>query len=241
MRSLVRRSFVLALVSALLLGVAGPVVPAALAARIPDTTVGGIDVDAATILELQAAMDAGTLTSFDLTRFYLQRIRKLNPLLNAVITVNSRAITEARAADQARLDGDDRPLLGIPVLVKDNVDTTGMPNDRRLMGAPPEHARRRVPRGPDESRRRDHHRQGEPVGMGELPVHPILERLERDRRPDEHGLRPRSQPVRVELRTRRRRLGRPRHGHGRHRDRRVDRVSVWRQRGRGHQADARAR
>jgi amidase len=127
MRSLVRRSFVLALVGALLLAVAGPVAPATFAANPTSTTVRGIDVDAATIPELQAAMDAGTLTSFDLTRFYIQRIRSLDPLLNAVITVNPRAITEARAADQARLNGDDRPLLGIPVLVKDNIDTTGMP------------------------------------------------------------------------------------------------------------------
>jgi amidase len=127
MRSLVRRSFALALVSALLLGVSGLSATVGLAAKPTSTTVRGIDVDAATIPELQAAMDAGTLTSFDLTRFYVQRIRRLNPLLHAVIAVNPRAISEARAADEARSNGDDRPLLGIPVLVKDNIDTTGMP------------------------------------------------------------------------------------------------------------------
>jgi amidase len=127
MRSPVRRSFVVALITALMLGVSGLSASVGLAAKPTSTIVRGIDVDAATIPELQAAMDAGTLTSFDLTRFYIQRIRSLNPLLNAVITVNPRAITEARAADQARRNGDDRPLLGIPVLVKDNIDTTGMP------------------------------------------------------------------------------------------------------------------
>ncbi|TML00685.1 MAG: amidase, partial [Actinobacteria bacterium] len=37
------------------------------------------------------------------------------------------ALADARAADQARRNGDQRPLLGIPIIVKDNVDTTGMP------------------------------------------------------------------------------------------------------------------
>ena len=66
------------------------------------------------------------LTSVQLTQFYLHRIKKLNPLLNAVITVSPTAKAEARAADKARRKGDDRPLLGIPILVKDNVNTTGM-------------------------------------------------------------------------------------------------------------------
>ncbi len=62
-----------------------------------------------------------------LTQFYLQRIRKLNPTLNAVITVSPTALADARAADKARRGGDHRPLLGIPIIVKDNIDTTGMP------------------------------------------------------------------------------------------------------------------
>jgi len=44
-----------------------------------------------------------------------------------VITVNPEALALARAADKARGRGDHRPLVGIPVIVKDNVDTTGMP------------------------------------------------------------------------------------------------------------------
>ncbi len=71
-------------------------------------------------------MDRHKLTSVQLTQFYLHRIKKLNPLLNAVITVSPTAKAEARAADKARRKGDDRPLLGIPILVKDNVNTTGM-------------------------------------------------------------------------------------------------------------------
>ena len=66
------------------------------------------------------------VSSVQLTQFYLQRIKKLDPELNAVITVSPTALADARAADAARRAGDDRPLLGIPIIVKDNIDTTGM-------------------------------------------------------------------------------------------------------------------
>ena len=84
-------------------------------------------MDATTIPELQELMDAHRLTSVQLTQFYLHRIKKLNPALNAVITTSPTALAEARAADKARRKGDDRPLLGIPIIVKDNINTTGMP------------------------------------------------------------------------------------------------------------------
>jgi amidase len=91
------------------------------------TRVAGIDVDAATIPQLQHAMNEHRLSSAQLVNFYLRRIDRLNPKLNAVITVSSTARADARAADRARKQGDHRPLLGIPVIVKDNIDTTGMP------------------------------------------------------------------------------------------------------------------
>jgi len=128
MRSPVRRTLVLATLLALMLGVAGTAAPVGFAASPTSTTVRGIDVDATTIPQLQALMDAHKLTSVQLTQFYLQRIRKLNPMLHAVITVSPSALADARAADRARRSGVDLPLLGIPVIVKDNVNTTGMPN-----------------------------------------------------------------------------------------------------------------
>ncbi len=94
---------------------------------ITDTRVDGIDVDTTTIPQLEALMDQRRLSSEDLVRFYLRRIEALNPELHAVITVSDTARSDARAADRARRDGDRRPLLGIPILVKDNIDTTGMP------------------------------------------------------------------------------------------------------------------
>ena len=126
MSSRFRRSVLLTTLLALLLGVSGA------AARVsdgnpPHTKVGGIDVDQRTIPQLQKLMNSNRLNSVVLTNFYLRRIERLNPTLNAVITVSPTALAEARAADQARRQGDRRPLLGIPIIVKDNVNTTGMP------------------------------------------------------------------------------------------------------------------
>jgi amidase len=123
MSSRLRLSLFLTTLVALVLGVSGAAAPG----NPTNTKVAGIDVDATTILELQELMDGHRLSSVNLTTFYLNRIRQLNPTLNAVITVSPTALADARAADRARRDGDDRPLLGIPIIVKDNVNTTGMP------------------------------------------------------------------------------------------------------------------
>src|SRR6188474_610903 len=126
MNSSLRRSLVLTTLLTLVLGVSGAAAPIALARSPTDARVAGIDIDATTIPELQELMDAHRLKSVQLTQFYLHRIRKLNPTLNAVITVSPTALADARAADAARRRGDHRPLLGIPIIVKDNINTTGM-------------------------------------------------------------------------------------------------------------------
>ena len=127
MSSLVRRSLSILILLMLLLVASAVMAPASLARGPTATKVAGIDVDATTIPELQELMDAHRLTSVQLTQFYLHRIKKLNPKLHAVITTSPTALAEARAADKARRKGDDRPLLGIPIIVKDNINTTGMP------------------------------------------------------------------------------------------------------------------
>ncbi len=127
MSSRLRRSIVLTTLLALLLAVSGAAAVIGLAADAPQTKVGGIDVDATTIPELQKLMNSRKLSSVELTNFYLKRIFQLDKQLNAVITVSPTARDDARAADQARRNGDRRPLLGIPIIVKDNVNTTGMP------------------------------------------------------------------------------------------------------------------
>ena len=148
MRSPVRRFLVLLAAVGLLIGLIGGSAPAALAKKpphhhVPDPRVAGINVDSATVPELQALMDRHRLKSRQLTQFYLHRIKKLNPLLNAVITLNPRAKADAKAADKARKRGVDLPLLGIPVLLKDNINTTGMPTTAgswALAGSTPDDA-----------------------------------------------------------------------------------------------------
>lgn len=78
----------------------------------------------ADIHSLQAAMEAGELTSEGCVLWYLERIERFNPILKAVIEVNPDAIAIARALDRERLERGTRGLLhGIPILLKDNIDT----------------------------------------------------------------------------------------------------------------------
>lgn len=81
----------------------------------------------ATIGQLQAAMGRGELTAVALTQAYLERIAAIDqagPTLRAVIEVNPDALAIAAEADRERAAGRVRGALhGIPVLVKDNIDT----------------------------------------------------------------------------------------------------------------------
>jgi amidase len=143
MSSRLRPSLVLTTLLALLLAASGAAAVIGVSANPPDTLVAGVDVDATTIPELQDLMNANRLKSVQLTQFYLHRIHKLNPTLNAVITVSPTALADARAADRARRNGDRRSLLGIPIIVKDNINTTGMPTTAgswALAGSTPDDA-----------------------------------------------------------------------------------------------------
>src|SRR5215467_11662478 len=81
----------------------------------------------ATVAQLQKEMSQGTLTSVQLTKEYISRILALDqegPGVNSVIELNPDALAMAQAADDARASGKVLgPLQGIPVLLKDNVDT----------------------------------------------------------------------------------------------------------------------
>ncbi|MGW6460075.1 amidase [Streptomyces sp. NPDC055078] len=88
----------------------------------------GVDLDTVTIPELQARMAEGSLTSSALTTAYLWRIKTIDPKINAVLRTDPTALRQAAASDARHRRGDTRgPLDGIPVLLKDNVDTRGMP------------------------------------------------------------------------------------------------------------------
>jgi Asp-tRNA(Asn)/Glu-tRNA(Gln) amidotransferase A subunit family amidase len=89
------------------------------------------DVTEKTIPQLQEALRGGTVTSRQLVEAYLARIAaydRKGPRLNAMVALNPRALQDADALDQDRSRGAIRgPLHGIPVLVKDNFETAGMP------------------------------------------------------------------------------------------------------------------
>lgn len=80
-----------------------------------------------TIEQIQTAMEIGELTSKELVMYYLYRIAKYDqdgPKLNSIIEVNPDAIFIAEALDQERkLKGPRGLLHGIPVLLKDNIET----------------------------------------------------------------------------------------------------------------------
>ncbi|HSR47721.1 MAG TPA: amidase [Anaerolineales bacterium] len=84
-------------------------------------------MEGATILRLQTMMSAGETSSVRLCQAYLERIDSFDrngPAIHAVIELNPDALGLAEALDQEREDGHVRgPLHGVPILVKDNIDT----------------------------------------------------------------------------------------------------------------------
>ena len=80
------------------------------------------------IVQIQAAIRAGEFSIEALTTHYLERIESKNPELHAVISTNKNAIEQARQQDKALAAGSDKGLLfGIPIVVKDNIETQYMP------------------------------------------------------------------------------------------------------------------
>jgi amidase len=86
-----------------------------------------LNLDELTISELQEKVKSGSLTYVALTKIYLRRIEELDkagPTLNAVIEINPDALAMAEQMDQERVAGKLRgPLHGIPVLIKDNINS----------------------------------------------------------------------------------------------------------------------
>ncbi|MDL1886128.1 Asp-tRNA(Asn)/Glu-tRNA(Gln) amidotransferase subunit GatA [Anaerolineae bacterium CFX8] len=83
-----------------------------------------------TDLTLSQALEqlrARAVSAVELTRAVLQRIEQTNAALGAYLTVTAdRALQDAEAADRARAAGDDRPLLGLPMAIKDVFSTAGI-------------------------------------------------------------------------------------------------------------------
>jgi amidase len=70
---------------------------------------------------------AGDLSSRELVEHYISLVDDVNPALNAVVARDDeRALAAADEADRCRRDGDERPLLGLPVTIKDSLATAGL-------------------------------------------------------------------------------------------------------------------
>ncbi len=119
-------TLVLALVAPLACS-AAPDEPAAAADVAP-----AVDVAELSASEARRQMEGGTLTARALTEAYLSRIAavdKAGPTLNSIIELNPSALADAERLDAERAAGRVRgPMHGLPVLLKDNIDTVGMAN-----------------------------------------------------------------------------------------------------------------
>jgi amidase len=114
-----------------------------LAAGEPANDAGAdLDLDLATIPLLARRMADGTLTSAELTRAYLRRIADVDGLVRSVLAVDPTALRQAEESDLRRARGQSRGLMdGIPVLLKDNIDTAGLATTAgsRALHVPPRH------------------------------------------------------------------------------------------------------
>src|SRR3954451_16489771 len=87
-----------------------------------------VDLTDLTVLQALAELRNGSISSEELTRAYLDRIDRLDKgLVRAYVTITPEvALEQARAADARRRAGDDAPLLGLPMALKDLVLTRGI-------------------------------------------------------------------------------------------------------------------
>ncbi|NNE70911.1 MAG: amidase [Rhodothermales bacterium] len=84
-------------------------------------------IEEATVSEIHAAFQGGTLTARALVEAYLERIEAYDDSLNAFIVLNPRALEDADRLDaEFQKTGVLRPMHGIPIVVKDNYDTEGL-------------------------------------------------------------------------------------------------------------------
>ncbi|HYF23123.1 MAG TPA: amidase [Caulobacteraceae bacterium] len=100
-------------------------------AAVPSARQGGYAVEERSLTDLQADMAAGRVSAEQAAAAYLDRIQRIDrsgPTLRSVIAVNPDALADARVLDAERAAGRVRgPLHGVPVLIKDNIETRELP------------------------------------------------------------------------------------------------------------------
>ena len=85
-------------------------------------------VEEVSLAQISADLAAGHTTSVEISKAYIARIEAMDHALNAVILVAPDALEQAAASDKRRAVGQALgPLDGVPILLKDNIDTVGMP------------------------------------------------------------------------------------------------------------------
>ncbi len=141
------------------------------------------------IAELSSAQAQGRASAESLTQGYLRRIERYDrrgPALRAVLAVNPQALEAARALDAERRAGRLRgPLHGIPLLIKDNIETRDpLPTTAGSLALAARGTGRCPGRRAAARRRCGDPRQDKSERMGQLPLHSLGQRLERRRRPD---------------------------------------------------------
>jgi amidase len=90
-------------------------------------TLSPYPVEEKSILEIKADLASGRVQSVDVVQAYLDRIARLDgagPDLHSVIVINPQVLAQAKAIDEARAAGKPMgPLAGIPILIKDNIES----------------------------------------------------------------------------------------------------------------------
>ena len=191
-------------------------------------------------------MRSGQLTARSVAEQYLARIESIDrsgPSLRSVIETNPDALSIADALDRERKEKGPRgPMHGIPVLIKDNIDTAD-----RMKTTAGSLALADAPQPRDAAVVERLRASGAVIlgktnlsRMGQLPLHSFHERLERTWRADSQPLCARSQSVRLQLRLGRGGGSESLRGRGGYRNRWLGGLPILDKRDRGHQADSRA-
>ncbi|HWZ81601.1 MAG TPA: amidase [Terriglobales bacterium] len=127
-----RRNFLRAGLASTVATAAYPALAAAADDQNPNVIPREFELDELTIDDLQQAMQSGKYSARSLTEKYLARIQdidKAGPRINSVIEVNPEALEIAEALDRERKEKGPRgPLHGVPILIKDNIDTADKMN-----------------------------------------------------------------------------------------------------------------